>query len=230
MSFQVLAELEIPARMSSMDRKKALEILGFSSSAKILGNPYPLGGYSGIEIGYTTEVIGTGELATLGAKAKSQSETSFSSLTLGKGLYNNVDLFLQFAPFTQAEEISNFGGQVRWGFYQAEYMPAHLSLVVYANSTSFQNKISTVSQGSDLVAGFSVQDLTLYTGIGMVRSIGTFFGGDGGVTDDGETATEDVSSSHYLAGINIKFSKAFLAMQLDRYSQSTYSAKLGMRF
>lgn len=228
---QAGATLEIPKSLNSSDRKKVLEILGFSSASKILGNPYPLGGYSGIEIGYTTEVISTGEISRLGGRTQtSQSETSFSTLTLGKGLYHNVDVYLQFSPFSQTEAISSFGGQLRWGFYQAEYLPAHLSLIISGNNTNFQNKINTATQGTDLVAGFSVQDLTLYTGIGMVRSIGTFVGGTNGVTSDGSTATEDMSTSHYLAGINIKFSKLFLALQLDRYAQSTYSAKLGTRF
>lgn len=228
---QAWATLDIPNTMTSGDRKKALEILGFSTASKLLGNPYPLGGYSGIEIGYTTEVISTGELSRLGGRTeKSQSETSFSSLTLGKGLYHNVDLYLQFTPFNQTEAITSFGGQLRWGFYQAEYLPAYLSLIVYGNNTNFQNKINASNQGTDLVAGFSVQDLTLYTGIGFVRSIGTFVGGTHGVTNDQTTATEDMSTSHYLAGVNVKFSKMFLAMQLDRYTQSTYSAKIGTRF
>jgi len=229
-AFNAWASLEIPNSMTTGDRKKVVEILGFSSAAKILGNPYPLGGYSGIEVGYTTEVISTGEMSRLGSKPSTQSETTFSTLTLGKGLYHNVDIFLQFTPFSQTEAITGFGGQLRWGFYQAEYLPAHLSLVISGNNTNFQNKINTTTQGTDLVAGFSVQDLTLYTGVGLVRSIGTFVGGAGGVTSDANTATEDLSTSHYLAGINVKFSKMFLAMQLDRYTQSTYSAKLGTRF
>jgi hypothetical protein len=229
-SFSAIASLEIPKKMNSGERKKALEILGFSSAAKLLGNPYPLGGYSGMEIGYTTEVISTGELARLGDKASAQGETSYSVLTIGKGLYNNVDFYVQFTPFTQSEAISNFGGQIRWGFYQSAYLPAHLSAVVFANSTNFQNKISTVSQGEDLIAGFSVQDVTLYTGLGIIRTSGNFMGGAAAVTDTGDTAQEEVTQSHYLAGINIKFSKMFLAMEIDRYSQSTYSAKLGVRF
>lgn len=229
--FQVQAALEIPRQLSSVERRKALEILGYSSAFKVLGNPYPLGGFSGIEIGYSTEVISTGELASLGSKPKSQSETSFSTLTMGKGLYNNLDVFLQFSPFSQEESISSFGGQVRWGFYQAEYLPAHLSAIIYANTTNFDDKIIADSQGADLVAGFSVKDLTLYTGVGMNRTIGTFLGGtQESVTADGQDAKEDMSTTHYLAGINIKFSRVFLAMQLDRYTQSTYSAKLGLRF
>jgi hypothetical protein len=115
LSLSAQASLEIPKNLNSVERRKALEILGFSSSSKLLGNPYPLGGFAGVEIGYTSEIISTGELASLGTKPKTQSETSFSTLTLGKGLYNNLDIFLQFSPFSQDEAISSFGGQLRVG-------------------------------------------------------------------------------------------------------------------
>ncbi len=243
MSLQSWAALELPRNMNASDRRKALEVLGLSSSAKILGNPYPLGGFSGVEIGYTTEVLSTGDISTFGDKrAETQKETSYSLVTLGKGLYHNVDLFLQFTPFRQGEDISNFGGQLRWGFYQADYLPAHLSLMTYANSANFQNQISAVSTGADLIVGFSVQDMTLYTGIGAAQTRGRFTGGADGITaadtdpNTGlpmaikDTKTEEVSASHYVAGINVKFAKLFFAMQLDRYTQATYSAKLGVRF
>ncbi|MGZ5279463.1 MAG: hypothetical protein ACXWC9_05950 [Pseudobdellovibrionaceae bacterium] len=241
-STSAVAALSIPKNLNASDRRKALEILGLSSSAKILGNPYPLGGFSGVEIGLTAEVLATGELSVLGDKSESQKETSYSLLSLGKGLYHNVDIFLQFAPFQQGEDISNFGGQLRWGFYQADYLPAHLSVIAFGNSTNFKNQVVTVSSGADLIVGFSVQDMTLYTGIGFARATGTFMGGTNGVTAPDidsstglplttrDTKSEEVSASHYVAGINVKFAKMFFAMQLDRYTQATYSAKLGARF
>jgi hypothetical protein len=230
-SCSVWANLQLPRNLTTADERRLTEILGYSTAGKILGDPYPLGGYAGIELGYAYEVIETGELARLGDKtSKSQSETNCSLMTLGKGLYENVDIFVQFTPFSQTEGISDFGGQVRWGFYQAEYLPAHLSLIGSLNTTNFQNKITTLSETTDLVVGFSAGDVTLYTGMGIVRSIGTFVGGVDGVTADGQTSKADVAMTHYLAGVDLKFSKTFLAMQIDRFTESTYSAKLGVRF
>lgn len=227
---QASAKLEIPAGLTKADRITVTEILGHSSSAKILGNPYPLGGYSGVELGWTAELISTSEIATLGNKGKTQNETLFQTLTVGKGLYNNIDLFLQFSAFPSEEEILSYGGQLRWGFYQAEFLPAHLSLVAFANTTSFQNVLNAVSTGFDLVGGFSVKDVTLYTGIGVLRTSGTFIGGAGGVTSEGTTQKESIQDVHYVAGMSVQFSKVFFAMELDRYSQATYSGKLGVRF
>jgi hypothetical protein len=225
-----LAKLSIPTGMTSADRVVALEALGYGTTSKLLGDPYPLGGYSGVEIGITTEVISTADLARLGTKTTQQSETSYSAMTLGKGLYQNVDGFLQFSLSGNSENISNFGGQVRWGFFQAEYIPAFLSLVLSGGSTNFQNLIITNNQGLDLVLGVNVDDVTLYLGVGQVRTQGTFVGGTSGITDTGTTMKESVVGSHYLAGINLKFSKVFVAMEIDRYTQSNYSAKLGVRF
>lgn len=224
------AKLEIPTGLTKDDRVTMVEILGHSSAAKILGNPYPLGGYSGVEIGWAAEVISTSEVATLGNKGTPQNETLFQTLTLGKGLYNNLDMFLQFSAFPSDEEILSYGGQIRWGFYQAEFLPAHLSFVAYANSTNFQNALNVVSTGYDLVGGFSVKDVTLYTGIGILRTSGSFMGGASGVTAEGTTQKEAIQDVHYLAGMSIQLSKIFVAMELDRYTQATYSGKLGFRF
>ncbi len=229
-SVSSFAKLVIPTAMTTSDRQTALEALGYGTGAKLLGDPYPLGGYSGVEFGITDEIIPTSDISRLGSKATQQTETSYSVMTIGKGLYNNVDGFLQFGLSSTSESISNFGGQLRWGFYQAEYVPAFLSLVLSGSSTNFQNLIITNNQALDLITGINVDDVTLYLGAGQMRAQGTFVGGASGITDTSETLKENVSGSHFLAGVNLKFSKVFLAMQIDRYTQANYSAKLGFRF
>lgn len=225
------AKLLLPTSLNSNDRQAALEILGYGSAPKILGNPYTLGGYSGVELGVTTEVIPTSDIARLGSKvSQQQGETSYSVVTLGKGIYGNVDTYFQFGLLGGAEDISNFGGQLRWSFFQAEYLPAFLTAVLSANSANFQNLLVTNTQASDLVLGVSVDDVTLFLGAGIVKSQGSFTGGAGGITDSTDSVKENISGGHYLAGLNIKFSSVFLAMEIDRYTQSTYSAKLGLRF
>lgn len=243
-SIEVNAAVGFPKNLSKSDRRKVTEALGPSTSMKVLGNPFPLGGYSGFEVGYAYEVVSTKEISTLGNRSTVESETNYSLLTIGKGLYNNFDIVIQFSPFTQAEDISNFGGQIRWGFFQARNLPLHMSLMSSFNSVNFQDQVLMTSQGNDLVAGFSVQDITLYTGVGVVRTISTFMGRENctdiapvtcakdndSITDSGKTVKEDLSESHYLAGVNIKMENLFFAMQMDRYAQSVFSAKLGYRF
>lgn len=226
----VWASFQIPKDLSVDECHRITELLGLSTSSKILGNPYPLGGYSGIEIGYEYQVIATDEISQMGSKPSETSEVGLSQLTLGKGLYNNVDIYLEFTPFSQSVGVTGYGGQLRWGFYQAEYLPAHLSMILYGNSTNFQNVVTFNSQGADLIAGFTVQDVTLYTGLGWARSIGNFMGGANGVTHDQTTTQSDASSAHYLAGMNVKYTRLFFALELDRYTDANYAAKLGYRF
>jgi hypothetical protein len=224
------ARLKIPTGMNSEDRKTALEVLGLSSTAKVLSNPYPLGGYAGVEIGVSQEFLSTSEISRLGSRAQEQSETSYTLLSVGKGLYGNVDLFFQFAPVTDAENLTNFGGQLRWGFFEAEYLPAFMTLVLSANSVSYQNLINVSNVGYDLILGFSVEDVTMYTGIGSIQSSGIFMGGASAITDTGETVSESVKSSHFLAGLHVKIASFFVALQLDRYTEATYSGRIGWRF
>jgi hypothetical protein len=242
-SEMALASLNLPHQLVKADRVKVLEILGPSSSVKVLGNPYPLGGYSGLEVGYTLEVIPTGELATLGAKTPRQSETSFSNLTIGKGLYGNFDIVLQVTPLTQTEDVSSVGGMIRWGFYESKKFPAYLSVLIHGNYLNVQNQVVISNQGADLIMGVTVKDLSVYTGLGYLTTYGRFLGGvnslnsEGSFVTEGSTSiwrgdsiSEKVNSTHYLIGTNIQFQKVFLAIQMDRYSQSVFSGKLGMRF
>ena len=39
-----------PSQLNRSEQIRTLQILGIASSSKIIGNPYPLGGNSGIEI------------------------------------------------------------------------------------------------------------------------------------------------------------------------------------
>lgn len=222
--------MSLPTNLTMQDRQTILETLGFGTIAKILGDPYPLGGYAGVEFGMTTEVMPTADIARLGARANQQSETSYSVFTFGKGLYNHIDMFLQFGLIGNSEDITNYGGQLRWSFYEAEYLPVFLTAILSGSSTNFQNLIIMNNQCLDLVSGINVDDVTLYLGVGKMRVQGTFVGGAQGLTDTGEIIKEGLEGTHYLAGLNLKFSRAFLALEIDRMAQSNYSAKIGFRF
>ena len=224
------AELRIPGNLTAADENTALEILGLSTVMKTLGDPFPLGGYSGIEFGLTMNVISSAEIARLGSRTTAQSETNYHTLTAGKGLYRNLDALVSFSHAGQSENIQSFGMQFRWGVFQAEYLPIYSSLVLSMASTNFNNLIITNNYNLDILFGFKEGDLTLYFGGGMIRALGTFSGGTGGVTASGKTDYHALTAEHVLAGLNVKFGNWFTAFELDRSSGPTYSAKLGYRF
>lgn len=220
----------LPKNLDAADRIRALEILGFGSVSKILDNPYPLGGYSGIEVGVTSEFIPIEDLASLGNKTTDKGEYNFSTLTFGKGLYYNIDTHIYFTPFVQDEKIQSYGAQLRWGFYEAGFFPLTLTAILYAGGANFSNLINVSSQGLDLVATVAMDNVAIYFGGGRVRAIGRFIGGTGGITDTQDTMEHDIVENHTVFGLNVDISKVFIALEIDRYTDSIYSGKLGYRF
>jgi hypothetical protein len=223
-------DLKLPSSLNFNDRRIALQILGLGSVSKVLANPYALGGDSGLEIGLESNLINTENLSRLGQKTSAQREYSFYNLTFGKGLYNNVDIFVHFAPLFQKNQVSNFGAQVRWMFFEAQTIPSSTSLGIHTQNTSFLDKIATQSLGFHLLQNITVDNVSLFFGIGQVKCTGEFIGGVGGVTESGITEKQDIYESHSFFGLNISLDTYFAAVELDRFTESSLSFKLGRRF
>lgn len=220
----------VPSNLTAIEREKTLEVLGFGSATKLLSSPYPLGGYSGIEISVGSQYIPLADVASLGAKTSSRGDLNYFTVTVGKGLYYNIDILFDFIPTPLQESISGFGGQIRWGFYEATFMPATLSVVAHTSSVNFNNVLSAETTGFDLVGAVNMKDVSLFVGAGQARSLGSFVGGVNGVTNTGRTETTGVTSPHTFFGIGIQVWEAFISFEVDRYVQSTYGGKLGWRF
>lgn len=225
------AAIQIPKKLDHEARVETLKIVGFGTASKILSDPYPLGGFSGLEVGLALENMPTEQLSRLGAGLTTpQQDITYSKFTIGKGLYNNLDLFFQFTPYNRQDELSQFGGIMRWGFYQATFTPASLSLLANINYGNVSNVLTTNSYGIDLVGGFNFDDLAFYAGLGTIQATGTFAGGGTGITDSGNLENEIVAGTHSLIGVNLRISQGFLAVEVDRYTVTVASLKAGARF
>ena len=243
--------LEIPKRLTESDRSTVIRTLGMNSSTKILSNPYPLGGYSGLEIGVSVELIDIKGLSRLGCDpgtsgcpntARSdEKELAYSRLTVGKGLYNDIDLFMSFALPNPGAEIADFGGHLRWSFYEAQFLPIVLSVLTQANQININNSFTSQNVGISLLAGITVDDFAIYFGGGYINSESQFTCGDeeDGVVDASDPAcqasgsgfiNQKESGSKSLVGINLQFDDYFAAAQIDRYRDPVFSAKFGVRF
>lgn len=225
------AALQLPQNMSADDRKEAVRIVGFGTAAKSLTDPYPLGGYNGLELGLSLETVPTEDLGRLGNRLTApQADVTVPKFTIGKGLYSNLDFFIHFIPYNPRTELSQFGGIVRWSFFEASSIPVSASVVMHLNSGNINNQMTTRSYGLNLVGGINVNEVALYAGIGGAQASGTFVGGTSGVTDSQRLETESVRSLHTVVGGTFRIKGFFVAAQLDRYSQSVISGKLGYRF
>jgi hypothetical protein len=225
------AGLELPKNLSQGDRVTALQILGFGTSSKLLTDPYPLGGYAGFEAGFSLENVPTDEIGRLGTGLKPpQQDVTLPKLTVGKGLYNNIDIFAQFTPYSRADEVAQYGGIVRWNFYQASSLPLSVSALAHVNNANISNEMTTNVYGLDLVGGINVENLSLFAGMGLAEGSATFIGGSASVTDSKLQESEFVSGVHTFAGADIHFSNVFVALEIDRYLVPVFCGKLGVRF
>lgn len=247
--------LEIPKGLGAADRDEVVRILGFNSAYKILSNPYPLGGYSGFEFGYSVEFVDVRDLRRLGCEAGSSgcanarlpddTEWRYSRITIGKGLYDDVDLFFSFIAPAGAVRTSDYGGMVRWSFYQATFLPLNASVAVHGNQLNFDDTFTDRNLGGELIIGVNVDNFALYFGGGYIESTGTFVGAASGTcsapdctVDASDTAlnrltntvTTTLRETHTFVGISLHHDNLFAAAQVDRYRDAVYSLKVGMRF
>lgn len=246
---------EIPKGLNATDRREVVRTIGMNSAPKSLSNPYPLGGYSGFELGYSLEVINVRDIRRIGCEPgttgcantaySNETEWRYSRLTVGKGIYNDIDLFFSFMPPTGNVRASDYSGQIRWSFYQAAFLPVNLSLVGYFNSLNFNDTFMNRNLGAELMAGVNVNNFALYFGGGMVQAKGTFVGkdttnvcnedctidpSDSQLNGDSRTITDQVSETHTFVGFSLHYENLFAAAQVDRYRDAVYSMKIGLRF
>jgi hypothetical protein len=243
---------DLPKGLSSADRDEIVRTLGLNTADKLLTNPYPLGGYSGFEVGYSVEFVNIRDIRRLGCTPGTsgcgnssyldESEWRYSRFTIGKGLYNDIDLFFSFMAPTGGVRASDYGGMLRWSFFQAEFLPINLSFVAHANQLNFNDSFIDRNVGGELLAGINVDNFALYFGGGMLESTGTFIGASGNCQDCTVDSTDDsvnalthtvsntVTETHTVVGFSLHFDNLFAAAQVDRYRDAVYSMKVGLRF
>ena len=253
-SFWILLEpdasygLTLPRRLSAQDRQQITQILGLGGTPKILSNPYPLGGYSGFEAGFSVDFINIEEIDRLGCQpgeegcpprdGTNQRPLQLPRVSFGKGLYENIDVFLNFTP-PVTQGIVDFGGHLRWSFYQAKFFPLNMSFLAHVSRGNFLDQFISQSSGAKVIAGVNMNQFSIYFGLGYLQSSGTFIGGDvgtGTVSEDEprldnvrNTIQETVFSTHSLVGITYHWRQYFIAGQIDRHFEPVYSLKLGLR-
>ena len=221
------ANFTLPTSLDQSERKRTLEILGLGTSTKFLSNAYPLGGYSGLEVSLSIESINIQEISRFGSGSKNSDTVLYPKFTVGKGIYNNSDIFIHFIPFNETTGLSEFGLSLRWGFYQADFLPINFSILAHASSSNVNNQIIMRNLGTDLLMGMLVNNFSFFFGAGVVNSTGDFLKTH---TINGTNEQEQVSSGHFQVGLSYNFEPIFIGASIDRYVDTVYNVKLGMLF
>lgn len=232
-STNLYAAFSFPTQLDPKDRERITEIIGLGNSTKLNSNPYPLGGYSGVELGYAMEQINTEDVGRMGnTSSATKRDLTYSRFSIGKGLYNNFDIFLHFIPYSESSGYSEFGGLLRYCFYQAAFIPASFSIILHANSSNVSNVFFSQTRGADFLSGLNVGNLSLYVGVGQVWATGLFSKDLNSPDANGQTQDQRsyISSLHTFAGAAFEFEPYFFSLQADQYTQATFSGKLGLRF
>lgn len=221
---------DLPTQMTNNEQKRVLNLVGLGASTKFLSNVYPLGGYSGFEASLSMEAIDTAEIASFGNQT-SQTETLYMpSITLGKGIYNDSDIFIHFVPPSQSQDITRFGASFRWGFYQFLFLPINLSAVIHTSLVTLSKDLSATNLGADLLMGMNFGQLSFILGGGWANSSGRFTGGINGVTASLNNENHKIESAHFTFGATYNFEPFFIGAAVDRYDSMVYSLKSGFLF
>jgi hypothetical protein len=236
---------EIPKGLNGSDRQEVVRTLGLNSATKVLTNPYPLGGYQGFEIGVSTEFINVRDIGKLGAGGLDVTEWRYSRLTIGKGLYDDVDLFVHFLMPIGGVQSTDYGGLLRWSFYQARFLPINISLLVSADQLNFNDAFINRNVGADVIVGVNVDGFAVYFGGGQIHGEGTFTSSAGVCANDEDctvdpsdpnvnaatrTVVQRVTENHMVVGLSLHFDDLFAAAEVDRYRDAVYSLKAGLHF
>ena len=228
--FSFCFAFELPSGLQSDEQRRVLDAVGLGATSKFLSNAYPLGGYSGFETSLTLEAIDTKDIATFGNTTRQTSTVYLPSITIGKGIFNNSDIFIHFVPPRKNQDITRYGASFRWGFYQALFLPLNFSAVFHTGLINIGNDVSATNLGADIIMGMHLAQFNFVLGGGWANSSGRFTGGTNGVTASLNTETQKVESSHFMFGATYNFEPFFMGFAIDRYQDVVYSLKSGFLF
>lgn len=221
------AEFNLQTSLAEPDRRSVLRTLGLGTLSKSISQPQALGTDSGVEFSLSTEIISTSDISEFIADPDSQQRILYPKINLGKGIFDRLDLFFHFIPYTKTLGLSEFGGFVRYHYFKDNQSPLTSSLIVHANSSNFNNQLISRNTGADLSLGLHWQHFAVSSNFGWATSTGRFTGGTSGVTDTNNNEKATVDSFHFSIGGHWNYDGYLFSAALDHYTSPVYSVKIG---
>lgn len=230
LNFRYSIGASLPGNLDQSSRQEVLKILGFGTAAGSLSNPSHLGGYSGLEMFFSSLQLPYDRIQTLGNQAGSGVSQSVMTLGVGKGLFLDIDSYAFFTPVLLQARIANSGFLFRRKVFEDKHNPVQVSLQFHGTLTNFSNQVGTTTTGLDILASYFWDQFAASIVFGQGRSIGLFTGGALGVTDTGETLTEDLRQRHWGVSGCYRWKQLSFSLLYDRYFEGIYSSRIAWRF
>jgi hypothetical protein len=226
----VAAEFSLTSGLTESNRKDVLEILGLGSSSKNISTLRPLGTKSGLEIALAFEFIDTERIKDFIEDDRSRHTVFYPKILIGKGIYERIDLFFHFIPYTATFGISEYGSLLRYNFLNQSIQPFLITGLIHANSANYNNQLVSRNLGTDVMLGYKLQNLSLFTTVGWASAYGKFVGGAQGVTDTLISEREEVHALHTALGLTLEQKTWSLTASFDHYVEPVYTVKLSALF
>ena len=191
-----------------------------------LSSLIPLGGYSGLELGLSVSLVDISPIPSL-EKSLNEKEFYFPRITLGKGLFHDVDIFLSITPNVTRYTLSDYAASIRWSFLELSHYDLNFSVIPYFSSLELNHELFLKNQGVGIYMNWHRDFFDIYFGIKQNQGKTTF---------QLKTSELDVKkqgiSKKLLPSLGLVLHKLpfFLSFHANKLEEIQYSLKIGLRF
>lgn len=185
-----LRAANLPGALAPAEIDRVVELVGTGATTRIIrsGEPYEL--WPGLKVGMEIAVVPSHDVNLMGDQLGSlPAAIPVPRLFLVKGLAFNLELAINFFPFSLVNSISTFGGSLKWSFLDEAATFMHgAAFFSFTNISAFDRTYS----GSNIeIGGVISKDyvrLKPYLGAGILFAKGS--------VNPGLARTSDNTGSH----------------------------------
>lgn len=128
--------------------------LANSVAKKPIGYGYPLGGELGYLVGIQAEQLDSGII--------------LPKFSFAKGIYNWIDLGLDFSPYLPQVGATHYSLWAKWSFYISKVQPWSASILFHRDSTNLGDSTIISTEGVSLLAHYYLSTWSFYVGGGYL--------------------------------------------------------------
>lgn len=228
--FQMADASTLPGGMTANERVRTAELVSSSTALRSAQLHRSLSSTEGLDLSLSFESLPLSELPEIGSTDERLEDQTYFRLQVSKGLYRALDLSLFLTPLNPSTPLSNYGGRIRWTFYQNAEQPLFLAWYVDGGGTNLNDQLLIQTMATGFQLGFKRKLLSLSFFVGSQKTFNRFRGGGEGVTESGHLESHQLTSYTLGLGGIYDFKSWYLGFAVDRQHDTLMSAKVGKVF